>query len=118
MAFHNWKNALYARFFGSGTATNEEMNRQITSSLLDYSRMPLSEVFKYLQTSEKGLNQKDVYRRLKQYGLNQIAHEKPPTWYALLLSNFANPFVLLLIFLGIVSFFLGEKDAVVIIACM
>jgi Mg2+-importing ATPase len=117
MIFRALKHALSARFFDSSAST-KNADQQIASSLLAYSRMPLSEVFKNLQTSEKGLNQRDIYERLQKYGLNEIAHEKPPSWYSLLLANFANPFVILLIVLGIISFFLGEEDAVVIIICM
>jgi len=36
----------------------------------------------------------------------------------MLLHNFSNPFVVLIITLGIVSFFLGQYDSVVIISCM
>jgi P-type Mg2+ transporter len=112
----DWKKKLFARFFSSPNI--QESNKQISESLLAYSRMPLSAVIKNLETTEKGLDERYAEDRLHTFGLNEIAHEKPPSWYALLLSNFKNPFVLLLIFLGIISFFLGENDAVVIIACM
>ena len=56
--------------------------------------------------------------RLKKYGRNEISHEKPPTWYALLLRNFKNPFVILLLVIGTVSLSLRQYDSAIIIACM
>ena len=117
MNFQKWKNLLL-RFFFRSTPNAVKLHQELCSQLLTYSRKPVSEVLQSLQTSAKGLNQSEVHDRLKQYGLNQISHEKPPAWYHLLLRNFTNPFVVLLIFLGAVSYFLGETDAVIIIACM
>jgi Mg2+-importing ATPase len=116
MTFQDWKNTLYSRFFG--LPNNQEMNRQISTTLRAESHMPIAEVLQKLKTTEKGLNQQEAYDRLSTFGSNEIAHEKPPTWYSLLLSNFKNPFVLLLALLGIISFFLGEEESVVIITCM
>lgn len=112
--FQKWKDRFYPILFNS----HQESSQQISASLLKYASMPLSEIFKELKTSEKGLNQEVIQDRLEQFGLNEIAHDKPVTWYSLLLNNFKNPFVLLLIFLGFISFFLGETDAVIIISCM
>ena len=55
---------------------------------------------------------------MQRCGPNEITHEKPPTWYSLLFRNIKNPFNLLLGALGIVSFFLEQYDAVVIIFFM
>lgn len=116
MIFQEWKRALFSRF--SLPNNIQEVNRQISCSLLAFSRMPLSDVLTQLDTTEKGLNQEEAHDRLKEKGLNEIAHEKPPTWYGLLLRNFTNPFVVLLIILGTISFFIGEEDAVIIIGSM
>nr|WP_228840658.1 cation-transporting P-type ATPase [Candidatus Protochlamydia phocaeensis] len=116
MTFQDKKKALSSHF--SKSPNPQRADQQISSSLLAYSRKPLPEVLEELNTSEKGLNQKTIREKLRKFGHNEIAHEKPPTWYALLLSNLKNPFVLLLIFLGALSLFLGEGDAVIIITFM
>jgi Mg2+-importing ATPase len=116
MKFQEWKKSFYAHFFPS--QNGKEANKKICTHLLVCSRMPVPDVLNLLQTTDKGLNQTEANDRLKTNGLNEITHEKPPSWYALLLRNFANPFVILLIFLCVVSYFLGETDAVVIISCM
>lgn len=108
---------LKLRFFPNHP-TPGKADRQISSELLAYSQKPLEEIFKELQTSTKGLDQKNAKVRLRKYGANEIAHEKAPAWYTLLLGNFKNPFVVLMIVLGIVSLFLRQYDSVIIIACM
>lgn len=116
MIFQEWKKKFFEAFFKADDT--QEIQKQISGSLLAYSRMPISEVLAKLKTTENGLNNISVGKRLQKYGLNEIAHEKPPTWYSLLLSNLKNPFVVLLIVLGTISYFLGEVDAVIIIASM
>lgn len=99
--------------------SSQNSNHQdITKSLLDFARKPLNEIFKLLKTSEKGLTQNVAQARRRVYGLNEIAHDRPPTWYELLLNNFKNPFTVVLIILAIVSYFVKEEDAVIIISIM
>lgn len=93
-------------------------NQKVEGDLLRYSKIPLCDVLQSLNTCNKGLLQSEAEDRLKKYGLNDIAHEHAPFWYVLLLRNFVNPFILLLILLAAISFFLGELDAVYIISAM
>lgn len=116
MIFQNLKNRISQYFYGS--VVKEEKSLLNTKLLMSFSRMSLSEVFKDLNTSEKGLTASSVRTRLKKFGLNEVVREKPSTWYALLFNNFKNPFVVLLIFLAIISFIAGEIDAVFIISSM
>lgn len=106
-------------FFHPAKKTNgKESSKQISDELLAYAKMPVAEIFKKLNTSEKGIKQREVRPRIRKYGLNEISHDKPITWYSLLLNNIKNPFVVLLVILGIISFFIGEKDATIIISIM
>lgn len=93
-------------------------SRLISADLARLALASLTEVFQELRSSEKGLEQKEARSRFKEFGPNEIAHEKPPSWYILILRNFCNPFVLLLLSIDLVSFFLKEKDAVIIISIM
>jgi P-type Mg2+ transporter len=92
--------------------------QQISAALLNYSKMPLEKLFATLKSSPEGLGKKEVKKRLKKYGFNEIAREKPATWYSLLFNNFTNPFVLLTCVLAVVSLFLQQYDAVVIMSFM
>lgn len=107
---------IYSALFSHSHVSKNGQNKQLEMTLVNYAKMPLSEVFQAMNTNDQGLLEAE--ERLKKFGFNEIAHERAPTWYMLLLRNFANPFAVLLIFLAIVSFFIGEKDAVYIISTM
>src|SRR3990167_2400860 len=94
------------------------LNERIAVSLLEISKSPAQEVLQNLNTSEQGLLESDAEERIKQYGLNEISHDKTPPWYVLLLKSFRNPFIILLLFLAVVSFFLHNFQAVIIIVVM
>lgn len=97
---------------------SQESHQWIAAQLLTISKRPLSEDFASLETNEKGLDQEEAEARLKKYGPNEIVHEKPPSWYYRLFKNFTNPFIALIIVLGIVSFLFKSYDAVYIIIFM
>src|SRR5512140_1954742 len=70
-----------------------------------------------LQASKNGLESSDAVRRLKQYGPNTIRAQAQTTALRLLLRQFKNPLVLILIFAAFVSGFLGQwKDASIVLA--
>lgn len=94
------------------------VNKQNASYLLGVAKGNLEDLFNELKTSKKGLQESDSSERLKIYGENAIAHEKPPTWYFLLLRNFQNPFVVLMLVLGTISLVLRQYDSVIIISFM
>ena len=71
-----------------------------------------------LDAQRVGLNEEEVERRRAQYGRNEVAHEKPPAWYAQLLHAFANPFNVLLTVLAVVSALTGDNEAVIVIGLM
>lgn len=87
-------------------------------ALLNYSQMIMEEVFQELDTDERGLLGSEARDRLEKYGLNQISFEKPPTWYALLIRSYVNPFNILLSVLGIFYYFFGDIDGAYIITAM
>src|SRR5205085_11979890 len=45
-----------------------------------------------LEATPTGLTEQQVERRQEQYGLNEVSHEKPPTWYHQLFEAFLTPF--------------------------
>src|SRR5262245_37698972 len=61
-----------------------------------------------LGASREGLTEDEANARLDQYGLNEVAHEKPPRWRVQLPLAFKNPFIILLIGLAVVSWLTGD----------
>lgn len=96
----------------------EQVDSSSLSELRSLSSMPISDLFRTLKTSEEGLHEGNVRAKLDAFGLNRVAHEKTISWYSLFLGCFNNPFVILLIVLAVVSFFLAQKDAVIIMGVM
>ncbi len=117
MKLKELKRFLYERFFSPHLST-QELSKEISSYLVNSAHLPVEDVFLHLKSSENGLSEEEVAIRLKKYGPNEIAHTKPPSWYFLLFRNFKNPFIALILILGIVSFFLKEYNSVMIIAFM
>ena len=72
------------------------------------------EVFKHLDAHREGLSAVEAADRLERFGRNEIIRRKPISPLKLLLKQFANYFILVLLFAGIlayaVSFLPGESD--------
>ena len=68
----------------------------------------------FLGTRIQGLTEEEAEDLRERYGANEIVSEKPPRWYQLLIRNFYNPFVLLLI----ASFILHDLSGSIIILVM
>lgn len=82
------------------------------------SGMDETDVLSWLVALGGGLTEDEAERRLSQHGKNEIIHEKPTPWYVMLLRNFKNPFILVLIFLGIISYLTDDIKAVVVMSTM
>jgi Mg2+-importing ATPase len=87
---------------GIEAATRKALLR-ISEQLIATARLKPEEALGYLGTSTAGLSLEEVTRRRSQYGLNEVTHEKPPTWYAQLFQAFLNPFIGILAFLAAIS---------------
>ena len=59
-------------------------------------------------SSEFGLSTTEVTRRLEEYGPNQLTEKRPPTFFEMLLEQFNDFLVIMLIVAAIVSAVLGE----------
>ena len=80
-----------------------------------FAHLEVSDVFRELGTSEKGLTQSEVDHRLAVYGLNTLVTEKRSSVFFEFFSNFKNPLILILLAAALVSFALGEHvDALII----
>ncbi len=73
-----------------------------------YYQMSVKEVFREFDTSENGLSEKEASQRLKKYGKNQLMTTyKTPKWL-MMLSQFKELLVMVLIIAGIISLILGS----------
>lgn len=84
--------------------------------LTSYWSTPLAELLSQLESSSNGLSQDEAERRLDQYGPNSIEGSSKMTALGLLLSQFKNQLVLILVFAAIVSIIAGEwPDAIIVL---
>ena len=77
--------------------------------MTDYYNLNVSEAIKSLKSSEKGLTKNEAKKRLEEFGYNELQKEKKLTALTLFISQFKNALILLLIFAGLLSLFLGER---------
>src|SRR5512136_932536 len=66
--------------------------------------LDISEVYEQLRARPEGLTDTEVSDRLAQTGRNEITRRKPISPWRLLLKQFANYFILVLIFAAILAF--------------
>lgn len=82
---------------------------------MDWHALDVKEVCKKLKTSSNGLKFDEVQRRQKQYGLNEIKHEKRITVLEIFINQFKDFLILILLAAVLISALLGlEKDAIII----
>lgn len=73
--------------------------------LLEVAQCTPGEALVRLDTIHTGMSEEQVEERRERYGLNEITHEKPPSWYAQLFHAFLTPFNGVLLTVSIVSLF-------------
>ena len=86
--------------------------------LLESARADIDTVLKELGSQLSGLSEAEANSRLKRVGTNEIAREQRQSALMRLLGNVANPLVLLLLALGVLSFLTGDLRATVVIFVM
>ena len=75
----------------------------------------VSHVLKELHTTEYGLSEEEVERRIRKYGYNEIKEEKRISILSIFLDQFKDFLMIILIVAVIISFLIGETtDAIVI----
>lgn len=77
------------------------------------------EVLKEVHSSEEGLKQSEVEKRLKQYGLNKLPEPVRTTWFVLFFKQCKSFLIVLLLIAAGLSYFLhDETDAYIILAAV
>src|SRR5262245_2503608 len=77
----------------------------VSSRVADLCQCAPEDSLPQLQTVRAGLSEEQVEARREQYGLNEVSHEKPATWYAQLFHAFLTPFNGVLFAVSLVSLF-------------
>jgi len=85
----------------------------------DWHALSINEVFKKIKTNERGLTEKEVEKRLKEFGLNKLPEQKRMPAVKIFLNQFTSPLIYILIIAGIVTLVLQDwTDSVVIFAAV
>ncbi len=91
---------------GKAALKNTAKKEPVVSKLLaESSKMSIPETLETLNTTENGLSDAEVLARRGQYGANEVAHERPDSWYMQLAQSFVNPFIGVLFVLILISLF-------------
>jgi Mg2+-importing ATPase len=93
-------------------------DKRVSEQLLKAADAIPDVILAMFDTTENGLTEAEVGRRRAKYGRNTVAHDRPQPWYVLLLANFKNPFILVLVLLGVVSALTGDRRAVAVVSVM
>lgn len=83
----------------------------------DWYKWSVDKVFDELASSQKGITETEVTKRQEEYGANELAASEGRKWWMILLEQFKDVMIIILIAAAIVSFVVGEHtDAYVILA--
>ena len=80
------------------------MNEEAAGKLKNASSNDSNIFFSQFDTNTEGLSLEQVQEKLTAYGLNEVHHEKAPSWVKQLIQAFINPFIGILLIIAIISF--------------
>ena len=84
--------------------------------VLSWINLPLEKALENLSSNSQGLSAEDAAARLKTYGPNRLRPKKKTGILLLFLAQFKSPIILILLFAGVLSFFLHDPtDGVIIL---
>ncbi|MBP9787246.1 MAG: magnesium-translocating P-type ATPase, partial [Acinetobacter sp.] len=114
------------RFFGRSQSFKElhqssyakEISKTLSTRLLDVAQLDSVQLLQQLNSSESGLTEQQANTQQKLIGLNEVAHEKPLTWWQHLWYCYRNPFNILLSILALVAFLTDDLTGSSIITVM
>lgn len=88
--------------------------------IIDFDYVGSSKEFLFIKfaTSESGLSSMRAERRLREYGLNEVAYKKKRGILLQIISKFLNPLVIVLLIIAGISLILGEEIDAVIVSLM
>jgi Ca2+-transporting ATPase len=83
---------------------------------MNYHLLPITEIQKLFNTGKQGLHNAEAEERLNQYGKNELTEKKKTAVLIILLNQFKDVMIFILLIAAVISFVVGDiKDAVVIL---
>ena len=89
----------------NGNRVERNGRASAASPLVQFVRRSPGEAIELLNSARPGLTEEQVEERRERYGLNEVTHERPPTWYQQLFHAFITPFNGVLFAVSVVSLF-------------
>lgn len=102
----------------AGKAVSKDIPKEISESLLHASKNTANDVLESLNSHQNGLTDPQAELVRFHFGLNEIHHEKPLTWWQHLWNCYKTPFDILLTLLAIISFVTEDIKATIVIGSM
>ncbi|MGG2066110.1 magnesium-translocating P-type ATPase [Bacillus sp. S14(2024)] len=100
------------------TSHNQEVMKQNNEILVEVAARDVQSALAFLDTTPNGISEKEAERRIDTHGRNEVVHEKPPAWYVQLLLSFKNPFIFVLLALGVLSFLTDDMKGTIVVTVM
>jgi Ca2+-transporting ATPase len=82
---------------------------------MEFHSLPKEEVANKLQSNIDGLTSQQATDRLQQYGPNEIEAKKKKTWWGILLSQFTDFMIIILMAAAVISGFIGDSTDMIVI---
>ncbi len=86
--------------------------------LIEICGMPPDEALKSLSTAEQGLRNSQVESLREEFGPNEISRERTANFLSEILRRFANPLVVLLLIISLVSLIMGDLRSTIVVGGM
>ena len=96
----------------------KEIGQTLAVQLRHYSTLESEALLNTLSSHEEGLTEVEAQEQQLKVGLNEVAQEKPLTWWQHLWYCYRNPFNVLLSLLAVVAFLTDDLTGSVIISIM
>jgi Mg2+-importing ATPase len=96
------RDSIKTRF--SLSSNGNGINEDTAGKLKNASRSDSNLFFSQFDSNAEGLSPEQVEEKLNIYGLNEVHHEKAPSWSKQLIQAFINPFMGVLLIIAIISF--------------
>ncbi len=88
---------------------------RLSMPVVEEANTELGKLLVSLNTRRKGLTEAEACDRLKEYGFNEVTHEKQALWYFLLLNSFKDSIIYVLVALAIVSYLTKNIETTIVL---
>ena len=113
----NWRHISFSR--KKNQKENKDLlKKEFLEQLSEFAQNEPIFALQKLNSNTLGLNKEEAKNRLKEFGLNEVVDGKKSNHFLRLLMIFKNPLNLLLSVLGLISLFVGDPKAAIIIFVM